>query len=466
VPYADLRAFLADLEAAGELTRVSAEVDTEYELGAIARRSLALGGIERNQGIFFERPRGFDVPVACNLLTSRQRYYRALGTTRERLFDDWVRRTEQPLPPRIVRDGPCQAHVLEGDAVDLHAWPIPIWNERDGGRFITMPFDVTRDPVTGTMNCGVYRSMVHSRNTLGIFVSAYRGLIQHARPVLARGEPFPVAIAVGLDPVLYVAALGTFPHGVDEMAMAGALREEPVDLVRCVTLPLEVPAAAELVLECVLLPDVREEEGPFGEFTGYYGERGPRPVLRVQAITHRDQPIYEATYVGRPPDTNAVCTAIPREIELRRQFGAQGLLDVNLCGGGCMFVAVAQIAKRYEGQAKSLGASILGSFTGRIVKTVFVVDEDIDPFNWTDVEWALGTRFQPERDLDVLREMAGSTLDPSAPAEERQPLGGRTSKAIVDLTKPVHREFPVAVEPHSATLERVSADWIRYGFPY
>ncbi len=131
-----------------------------------------------------------------------------------------------------------------------------------------------------------------------------------------------------------------------------------------------------------------------------------------------------------------------------------------------MFVAVAQIAKRYEGQGKALGAAILGSFTGRVIKTVFVVDEDVDPFNWTDVEWALGTRFQPERDLDVLRDMAGSTLDPSLPPEERQPLGGRTSKAIVDLTKPAHRPYPVAVEPSSAVMARVAADWAKYGFPY
>jgi 2,5-furandicarboxylate decarboxylase 1 len=464
--YADLRAFLADVEADGELTRVQAEVDTEFELGAIARRSLAVGGIDRNQAILFERPRGFDVPVACNLLTSRQRYYRALGTTRERLYDDWTRRTERPIPPRVVGDGPCKAHVLVGDDVDLGALPIPVWNEHDGGRFITMPLDVSRDPATGTMNCGVYRSTVHDRNTLGIFASAYRGVMQQARAVLARGEPFPVAIAIGLDPVIYVAALGTFPHNVDEMAMAGALREEPVDLVRCETIPLEVPATAEYVLECELLPEERLDEGPFGEFTGYYGERGPRPLLRVKAITHRDEPIYEATYVGRPPDTNAVCVAIPREIELRRQFGAQGLREINICAGGCMFVAVAQVAKRYEGQSKALGAAILGSFTGRVIKTVFVVDEDVDPFNWTDVEWALGTRFQPERDLDVLRDMAGSTLDPSLPAEERQPLGGLTSKAIVDLTKPAHRAFPIGVEPNSDVMARVIADWDKYGCPY
>jgi 4-hydroxy-3-polyprenylbenzoate decarboxylase len=239
-----------------------------------------------------------------------------------------------------------------------------------------------------------------------------------------------------------------------------------VELVRCETIPLEVPATAEYVLECELLPEGRLDEGPFGEFTGYYGERGPRPLLRVKAITHRDAPIYEATYVGRPPDTNAVCVAIPREIELRRQFGAQGLREVNLCAGGCMFVAVAQVAKRYEGQSKALGAAILGSFTGRVVKTVFVVDEDVDPFNWTDVEWALGTRFQPERDLDVLRDMAGSTLDPSLPPDERQPLGGLTSKVVVDLTKPAHRPFPVGVEPNSEVMARVTADWAKYGFPY
>jgi len=237
-------------------------------------------------------------------------------------------------------------------------------------------------------------------------------------------------------------------------------------VVKCETIPLEVPATAEIVLECEMRTDAPIEEGPFGEFTGYYSERAPRPVLKVKAITHRSSPIFEATYVGRPPDTNAICTAIPREMALRRDLAPLGLREINICAGGCVFVAVAQIAKRYEGQSKALGAAIIGSIFGRLIKTVLIVDEDIDPFNWTDVEWALGTRFQPERDVDVLREMVGSTLDPSLPPSERHPLGGATSKVIIDLTKPAHRYFPTAVEPNTATMQRVTADWDKYGFPY
>lgn len=466
MPYRDLRAFLKRLEELGQLAKVQVEVDPKYEIGAICRKALRDGGIDQNPAIFFQRVRGSRIPVVTNVLDSRPRYYLALETTREQFLHDYIHRTARPVSPRIVERGPCQQNVLEGSKVDLGLLPIPVWNEKDGGPYITMTCVIHRDPETGTRNAGTYRLMVHDRQTLGILVGPQRELHQQCVRAHAKGESVPVAIAIGLDPSIYAASIAPFPYGVDELAMAGALRGEAVDLVTTRTIPLEVPATSEIVLEGEIRPNDRLPEGPFGEFTGYYSE-GPvaRPVIRLSAMTFRDDLIYQGVYEGRPPTCDSVAGILPHEAEILRQVRMPELKRVRLSAGGAMFLAVAALSKRYDGQERTIAQAILATPTGRWIKTLILVDEDIDPDNWFDVEWALGTRFQPREDILTLHNMGGIMLDPSLPPDEVRSGMFRTSKVIIDATRPVALPFGEICQPHPDIMQQVERQWERYGIP-
>jgi UbiD family decarboxylase len=460
VPYASLREFIQRLEAEGEVAHVRAEVDLVHEVGAVCYKTLRA----RGPALIFDRPGGYDVPLAVNLLANRRRYGLAIEADPDRLHEAWTDRIAHPVEPVVVPDGPCKEHVLLGDDVDLFQFPIATWNEHDAGPFITLSCHISKDPSTGRPNVGVYRAQVHDRRTVGVHAGAYAHIRQQwaKRP----DEPFPVAMALGVDPALVLAAVAPFPFGTDELAMAGGLRRQPLELVRCETVPLEVPAAAEIVLEGEMLPSERLEEGPFGEFLGYYGPRHAREVIRIKAITHRHQPIHHATYTGRPPHESSLITAIPREAEILRQVPLAGLVKIHVTqGGGGAFNAVAAISKQYEGQGKLMALSILGTQPGRYIKNLIVVDEDVDPFDWTQVEWALATHVQANRDVDVCSEMTGVFVDPSLPDEEQRSGTARTAKLIVDATRHGARTFPTPVRPDPAALQRVEREWDRYGIP-
>jgi UbiD family decarboxylase len=451
----DLRGFLAALREAGELGTISSSVSLDQEVGAICVRNL------RNQGpgLLFERPGGLEMPLAVDLLASRRRYALALGVKPEELSVEWNRRVKELLKPVIVDKGSCQERVWTGDNVDLTRLPVPIWNSKDGGPFLTLSCHITKDPETGVRNVGVYRNQVHDRNTLGILVEPYAHLkLQMGK---AAGRPFPVAIALGADPVVLMTATAPVPYGVDELEVAGALRRKPVELVRCKTVPLEAPATAEIVIEGEILADELREEGPFGEFTGYYGgHQAPRPVIRVKTITHRERPILHATYEGLPPSGSAMLVAVPREAELMRQISLPGIRQVHMSpGGGGAFHAVVSVEKVYEGFGKQVGMAVLGTTAGRSVKRVIVVDPDIDAADPVAVEWAIATRVQPHRDVEVLRDMPGVILDPSMP--NRVPR--LTSKMIIDATRYDAKEFPPVCLPAAEAMEKTERDWQRYG---
>ncbi|MCH7477843.1 MAG: UbiD family decarboxylase [SAR324 cluster bacterium] len=300
MPYRDLRAFLERLEREGEVLRVEEEVDLMYEVGAVCRLALDRGGVEKNRALYFSRPKGHTHPLVVNLLSTRKRYCLALECNPDEVHREWIRRTEKPIEPRIVKEGPCKEVVHVGEEANLFQLPIPFWNELDGGRYITFHSHISKDPETGVRNAGMYRAMVHDERTLGILAAPYRHIRHHFEKAHASGKSLPVAIVIGMDPSIYAATVATFPFGVDELAMAGALRGEPVEMVPCETIPLEVPATAEIVIEGEIPPGVLRDEGPFGEFTGYYGDRAPRPVIQVKAITHRKDFIFEGSYEGLP----------------------------------------------------------------------------------------------------------------------------------------------------------------------
>lgn len=457
-PVNDLRSYLAVLEEAGELARVETAVDTNYEVGAVCYKNIRQNG----PGLLFEHPGGSDIPLAACLLATRKRYALAIGADPEQISQEWNRRLANLIPPVIVKKGACQQNVFEGDRVDLTRLPVPIWNELDGGPFLTLSCHVTKDPITGIRNVGIYRNQIHDRNTLGLQIQPYGHLKlqMQKRPE----EPFPVAIVLGADPVVVMAACAPLPFGTDEMAAAGALRGKPLEMVPCRSVPLEVPANAQIVIEGEFVPGLVHDEGPFGEFTGYYsGQRAPRPAIRVKAITYQDHPIMDGTYEGRQPSGSTVIIGVPREAELMRQISLPGIkrIHMTLATAGVLH-AVVSVEKPFEGFGKYVGLAVLGCAAGRAVKQVIVVDDDVDPFDPLAVEWAVATRVQPHRDVDFIKEVQGVVLDPSMPLTS---TGERktTSKMIIDATRYDAKNFSSVCVPAAATQKKVDREWEKYG---
>ena len=460
--YADLRQFLQRLEEEGELGRVQRPVELHYEIGAVCRKTLDL----RGPALSFEAIRGHKVPLVVNLFATRRRYAMALETTPDEIHKRWIERTQKPIEPVIVKTGPCKENIILGKDVDLRKFPIPIWNELDGGPYITLPCHISKHPVTGIRNASMYRGQVHDPKTIGILAAPYRHIVFHRNEALKRGEPLPVAIALGVDPAITVASVAAFPYEVDELTMAGALRGEPVELVRCETVPLEVPASAEIVLEGEIDPNELREEGLFGEFSGYYGIKLARPVIKIKAITHRNDPIYAGSYEGLPPHDTDLLMGIPIETEILRLVPLPGIQKVHVTEGGCgAFNCVISIKKQFEGYGKMIGMAALGTWGARFVKTLIVVDDDVDAFDWTQVEWALATRVQPHRDVEIISDVVGCILDPSLPLHERQTGHSRTSKMIIDATKYDAAEFENPCRPKPEVMERVNREWAEYSIP-
>lgn len=451
----DLRSFLGHLQDSGELVTVSRPVDPRFELAAYCREGLD----RRGPALRFDNVTGHSIPVVANLFATRSRFAAAIDTTPDRLHRDWSDRLASPLPPVLVDSGPVREVVWRGDDIDLTRLPVPVWNELDGGPYISLGVQISKDPDTKVRNAATYRVQVHDRNTLGMLYGPYRHLAmqQAKRP----GEPFPVVIALGMDPASHIAAGAPLPYGVDELAVAGALRGEPVPLVPCETIDAEAPADAEIVLECEILPGVLRDEGPYGEFTGFYGSRAPRPVLRVTCVTMRRNPIFLGAYQGRPPQDSTLMQSIPAEAEILRSVTLAGVKDIAITESGCgAFTAVVSAAKPTEGYGRMVALAVLGTWGGRYIKQLTVVTDEIDPHDHEAVEWAVATRVQPHRDVEILRNLVGIILDPSLPDLERQAGYSRTSKMIIDATgyKTEHAESILCMPPLDV-MERVRASW-------
>lgn len=463
--FTEMREFLKKLDQEGELCKIAGPVDPKFEVGAIAFTELQRKGLDGNRALFFEKLTGSPFPLAVNLMASPKRYLAALGvSSRRELHQLWIERTSQSLEPALVRKGPAQEVVEENDPT-LAEFPIPTWNAKDAAAYITMPCVISKDPETGERNCAIYRLMVREdRKSTGILAAPYRHIAQHMAKAFAKGRSLPVAVAIGVDPLITVAAGAPFPLGVDEMGRAGALRGAPVEMVPCRSVPLEVPAHAEIVLEGEIRPEDMAEEGPFGEFTGYYGgERAKRPIFRILCITRRKNPIDVGSYVGRPPQEDALLLAMTAEMEILRQCPLPGLREVYVhpCG---VFNAVCSIEKRFDGYAKMMAMAVLSTWPGRLIKNIVLVDKDIDPRDANQLFWALAMRVNPERDVDIIKEVVGVGLDPSLPSEERSSGRNRISKMIIDATEPAEKaDFPEACLPKEDILALVEANWKRYG---
>jgi len=434
VPYRDLREFLDRLEAAGQLARVHRPVSTQFEIAAGIRRMSDTKG----PALWFENVTGHSMPVVGSLFADRAKALLALEVaTPAEGNAKFLRGLHEPIPPRVVDSGPCQQVVLTGDQIDLFSLPFPVYSEKDGGAYVTVALEISRDPEDGTANASMYRMMRVDRNHFAVMSHVFQGLGTHIAKAERLGVPLDVAIVNGCDPVLLYASQAKVPSGFDELGIAGGINGEPVEVVRGKTVDLVVPATAEIVFEGRILPGQRIKEGPFGEFTGYYGPAEENPVMEVTAITHRRDPIFLAGLTGVPTTDNHVLKAFAYESVLYENL-TKVFPEVTAVAfpdwGGVQYVAVVALRQRYKGQARHLILTALGDSSRP--KWVIVVDDDIDVHDTERVMWACITRGQPAEDVIIVPGVAGGPLDPSAPEKEVISLMG------FDATRPFGRDFP------------------------
>lgn len=444
MPIHDLRSFIEALEGQGAVARVRTEVDWNVEIGAVVEKTFRMKG----PSLLFENIRGYETPLFVGGLQTPRRIGIALGLDQESTLEAIVReyreRIRVGIKPLPADTGPCKEEVLEGGDIDLYRYPVPLWNEQDGGRYIGTWHCVTaRDPETGWQNVGMHRMVIHDARTCGMMFAPFQhmGLIfEKYREI---GRPMPVAVSIGNDPVCPMVACAPFPAGVDEWDMAGALRGRPLQVVRGERVDLWIPAESEIVLEGEISPSETRDEGPFGEHTGYYGGiRQPRPVFRVTCITQRRDPILRGTREGLPVVEDHQVTSVNHAalaMKLFEDVGIPGIRAVNFpaCGDPWLSVIIS-IRKSYHGQSMDAAKVLTGTKLGRFVKHAIVVDEDVDPFDLEQVLYALNTRFQAGADLLVSRNESGSHLDPSVPEGKR----GLTDKMVLDATWAMTGEFP------------------------
>jgi 2,5-furandicarboxylate decarboxylase 1 len=454
----DLQGLLERFERAGRLLRITTPVDPRFELPGVCTR-LHRDPERRQQVALFENVVGHDMPVVGNLSDTREKVAFALECDVPGILWRGVRALDEPIAPVLVESGPCQEVVIEPP--DLRRLPLCTNSELDGGPYVNVGLHLTVNPATGKRNMGVQRNMYHEPDLLGIYMAPTH-MFQHYVMAEAEDRPLPVAIAVGVHPALLLASQMRLAFDEDELAAAGGLMGEPVEVVRCRTIPVEVPAQAEVVIEGEVLPRERRREGPFGEFARLYGAVRDLPVVRVTAITHRRGAVWQNMIAATIPE-NAVIGAAGREPALFKAVRAAmpNVTAVSMpIGSGANFHAVIAIKKRMEGEAQKAGFAAFAAQD--LIKHVFVVDDDIDVYDPNDVEYALATRFQADRDLYIVPRVRGNPLDPSA--DEYAPGRATVTKMIVDATKPLSASpdhYRFAAIPQDV-MTRIERDWARY----
>lgn len=469
--YKDLREFVEKLKLEGELAEISAEVDWRYEIGGIVRKNLDLKG----PALLFEKIKDYHIPFFTCGVSTYPRLSLALGLsghkTLEEIISEFRKRIKKPVKPQKVVTGPCKENILKRDEVDLLSFPVPLWQERDGGRYIgTWHGVVTRDPETRWTNVGMYRTMVHDKKTLGILLARDQHIGLHYEKYRRMKTPMPVAIVIGMDPVLPITFLSPLPAEMNEYDFAGGLRGEPVHLVNCETADLEVPATAEIVIEGEISLEERKIEGPFGEWMGHYGGRpSPRPVIHVNCVTHRTNPIFRGTLEGKPVNEDHICTSVALSALahnfLTETLGIPGIRGVHFPAvSGGWGLAIVSLNQRYPAHSRTVAHALLGSKTGAFLKNVIVVDEDIDPFHLDEIWWAMVSRLQASRGITILKRGKTAFMDPSQLPE----LQGFGDTLMIEAVKPYewqprpeweNKRFPPVAYPSKEIMENVEKRW-------
>lgn len=484
--YQDLRDFIDQLERRGELRRIGIEIDPYLEVTEICDRTLRAGG----PALLFERPKGSGVPLLGNLFGTPQRVALGMGEESVSALREvgkllaFLKEPDPPkgmkeawrtlpifkkvldMAPKVCRNAPCQEQVFEGDQVDLGRFPIQHCWPGDAAPLITWGLVITRGPEKSRQNLGIYRMQVLGRNRVIMRWLAHRGGAldfrdwQRAHP----GQPFPIAVALGADPATILGAVTPVPDSLSEYAFAGLLRGSRTELAACLGSDLQVPATAEIILEGHLHPDDMAPEGPFGDHTGYYNEVDDFPVLTIDRITQRKQPIYHSTYTGRPPDEPAILGVALNEVFvpiLQKQFPE--IADFYLPPEGCSYrLAVVAMKKQYPGHAKRVMLGVW-SFLRQFMYTKFVivVDDDVNARDWKDVIWAMTTRMDPARDTVMIENTPIDYLDFASP------VSGLGSKIGFDATSKwpgeTTREWGRPIQMDAEIKVRVDQIWPRLG---
>ena len=476
--FRDLSQFITELERRGELKRISAPVDPHLEVAEIADRVMKSGG----PALLFEKVSGSSMPLAINLFGTQRRMTLALGVEK---LDDIARRIEELLkipnptglmeklallpklaeaakfPPKVVSRAPCQEVVIK-DNPSLSLLPIIQCWPKDAGRYITLGSTITRDKTTGRRNVGLYRLQIFNEREIGMHWQLHKDGAEHWRGY-AKGEKMPVAIALGADPASMYVASAPLPPEIDEYLFAGFLRKEPVELVKAVTVDLEVPAHAEIVIEGTVEVGERRQEGPFGDHTGYYSLPEPYPVLRVSAITHRKNPVYPTTIVGVPPMEDLWLGKATERIFLPIiKKMVPEIVDMNFPAEGIFNNAVIiSIKKSYPGQAHKVAHALWGLGQLMFTKVILVVDEWVDVHNVSQVAWLGFMNIDPKRDCFFV-EGPVDTLNHASPEWNfGSKMGIDATAKNADEGHPRPWPEPIVMTPK--VKEKVSRRWKEYG---
>lgn len=422
-PYDDLRTFIAELEKLGEIFKVNAELSPSFEIAA------ALRYLDRRNDkvVLFNKVKGYKVPVVGNLFENYRSIAAAFGVEGvQNVTDTYLKRSAERVTPKILPSGPVKEVVSKSDVDIFKTMPVLTHHERDAGPYFSSAITMARDPETGVRGMGIHRIQVKGKNKIGIFLGT-PPLSRFLAVADARSKPLEIAIAIGVDPLTFLASITFAPEGIDKFDLAGGLRGKSVELVKAETVNLEVPRHAEFVLEGQILPGIRETEGPFGESGGAY-LTVQNPVATINCICHRSNPVYHALMPFNKE--NGIITNLVWEAT---QFGsikkALPLVQKVHLWGSTGEIAAVQIEKRRENDGREVIQGLFNLLPR--AKGIIVVDGDIDILDPTDIEWAVFTRFQVTKNLLTVPAMPGSVLDPSAE-------GGLTSRWGLDATKPLN----------------------------
>jgi 4-hydroxy-3-polyprenylbenzoate decarboxylase len=479
--FADLRDFINTLEKRKELKRIRTEVDADLEITEITDRVSKQVG----PALLFENVRGHSMPVLINALGSRERMKLALGINdysdiTERIAELTDVKSPQGLIekikmvprladlskmfPKIVKDGACKEVILREGKFSLSDFPIiKCWPE-DGGRFITLPLVFTKNPETGKRNCGMYRMQVYDDTTTVMHWQMHKQGANHLRMLKRRGGGrLEVAVAIGADPITTFAAIMPLPDDLDEMMIAGFLREKPVEMVKGETVDIEVPANAEIVLEGYVDSDERRIEGPFGDHTGYYTLEDEFPVFHITCITHRKKPIYQTTIVGKPPMEDCWMGEAIERIFLplmQRQFPE--IVDYHMPFAGVFHnLMVVSIRKNYPGHARKVMNSIWSLPQAQFTKCIIVVDHDTDVRDMNQVTWRVLNNIDPERDIQFM-------MGPVDQLDHAARMACYGSKMGIDGTRKwksegFERDWPKELQMSDEVRSRIDALWPKLG---
>ena len=471
MPYDSLRPYLDALEKNGLFKWVEREVDKDWEISCVGRMLFRAMPEERRIGLGFNNIK--DHPgsrvVAGVIAASERMVATALecDAVAAAIHERMIRGLTGPIDPVMVDGGPCKEVILGPEEADLGALPVPIWTPgKDAGPYLT-PLWVTKDPDNGRRNIGIRRCQIKGRDKTGIlFASPDRGGAIHLEKWKRLGKPMPAAIFIGGDPVQYIVAPSRY--GPDELSIAGGVRGEATELVKCETVDLEVPATAEFVIEGEVSTDHTEAEGPFGEFTGYMAGGRHAPVFTVKCITHRKDPIMLGVISQFPPSESSMIKRILLEASLRKHVSQDlnipGVVDIHaLEAGGCTATLWVSIKKMYTGHVDQLVFGILGYFGMSYYKWIVVTDDAVDIRDPFMRDWIMAWHVRPDRDIRILPNTAAVELDPSGYPPDEEPDEKFGGKVIVDATRKF--DFPEVSLPPMQYMKRVVDNWDDYGLP-